>query len=187
MKRLATSIATAAWIGFLGVFCIELLADVAVPDLATSLSVASWPPELTAQFDGIGPVLEALGTPAKLGMAAVCLGLVALFASALYLLNTPRGDDPAKAEKRLGSALVSVALLALAAQISGQPLLPIDLGGGLVWLAVTLSVIAVLFDRLVDTQETDDEAEFHAGITAMAERMARQTRLYTQPDTSRGD
>jgi hypothetical protein len=187
MKRLATSIAAAAWAGFLGVFAAELGLDLALPAGLAGVDTAAWPVAVTAHFDGIGQALASLGPSSKFGLAAISLALTGLFADGLLRLQRRGSSGAVVAERRLAAGLGGIAVLALAAQTSGLPLLPIDLGGGLVWVALAASAVAILFDRLVDVGGDEDEAEFEAGISAIAESLARQTRLYTRSHTRGGD
>lgn len=184
MQRLATTVAIAAWIGFLGVFSIELGVDAIAPDVLVAVSAMSWPAALSVQISGIGAILSALAPSVELAVAAVCLAIVALLVRSLFLLHAPRRANIVRGETLALAGIGCVALLAGAAQVTAVPLLPIDLEGGLVWLALALTLAAIGFDRLVaieTIEERDEDAEFHAGIVALAERMGRQTALYTTP------
>ncbi|KQT60429.1 MULTISPECIES: hypothetical protein [unclassified Aureimonas] len=185
MQRLATTVAIAAWIGFLGVFSVELAANALAPGLLAAVASYPWPQEVSAQFGGVGAFLGHLPPAGELAVSAACLVIVGLFARSLILLHARDASNRAGGELSALVALAAVAVLAGASQLTTLPLLPIDTSGGLVWLAIALSIAAVVFDRLVVVEPAESdaaEAEFEAGLSALAQRMGRQAALYSWPE-----
>ncbi|KQT48829.1 hypothetical protein ASG43_08270 [Aureimonas sp. Leaf454] len=186
MKRLATSTAAAAWMGFLGVFAAELLLDASLSGGLAASASGRWPVWIASHFDGLGPMLEPLNGSFQPLLALVCATLAIVFASGLHVIHRSRAADPGRAETLIGGGLAGVAILAVAARASGLPILPVEPGSSLVWVALALSAVALLFDRLVDTGDAQDDREFEASVSAIADSLARQTRLYTPSHTRSG-
>lgn len=185
MQRLATTVAIAAWIGFLGIFALLAAASALAPDLIVAAAAMPWPQAVQAEFGGLDRLLVGLPAAAALPVAVTCLALVLLFARGLVLLHSGGRAKAARGETAALVGLALVAVLAGAVQLTGVPLLPIDPAGGLVWLAVALSVAAVTFDRLVAVDSAEEEraeADFQASLRVLAERMGRQAALYTMPE-----
>ena len=165
MLRLPTTLALAPWLGFL---------------------------LLSAALSAAGSVDQALqGTPTPLfridpsvlmhqaGLAPILLLVAAgLIAGALFFLHEPRIDRRALGE---GLGYGGLGLVALVASGSGAGVFSIDVSGGAFWALLGAAAAAIAFDHLVADEAPDDEEEFRAGIEAIAQAMARQTYLHTEP------
>ena len=61
-----------------------------------------------------------------------------------------------------------------------------DVSGTVIVILLAASGLAIAVDRLITIEEDEDDLPaFEAGFAAIAEAMARQTRLYTPPRDDR--
>ena len=161
MRRLPTTLALGAWIGFLAV-------------------------EVFQRASGLGDILrqsravvEATAVLTRIDLPTFLMLLAgALLASGLRFLSEERIDRRQIGE-RLGMAGLGV--LALLASVPGlDATAPLGASLGF-WAALAASVAFLAFDHCITDESPDDEAEFRAGIAVIAAAMAQQTRLYVEP------
>lgn len=161
MRRLPTTLAFGAWIGFLAVEVFQR---------------ASGLGEILRQS---GPVVEATAVLARIDLPTFLLLLAGvLLASGLHFLLEER-IDRRPAGERLG--MVGLGVLALLASAPGlDATAPLGASLGF-WAALAATVAFLTFDHFITDEAPDDEAEFRAGIAVIAAAMAQQTRLYVEP------
>ncbi|RYH05584.1 MAG: hypothetical protein EON57_07545 [Alphaproteobacteria bacterium] len=161
MRRLPTTLALGAWIGFLAVEVLQR-----VSGLGDSLRQSS-------------PVVEATAVLSRIDLPTFLLLLAGvLLASGLHFLIEERIDRRPTGE-RLGMVGLGVlALLASAPGLGATAPLGASLG---FWAALAGTVAFLTFDHFITDESPDDEAEFRAGIAVIAAAMAQQTRLYAEP------
>jgi hypothetical protein len=165
MQRLLTTVTLAAWSGYGAVSAathgVEAFASARAGMAGAPLS--AWLPRFVVD--------EAIATS--------FLAVAGLFGAALFLLHAAGGRRAVAAAERLSLcalALVGLMLFAGTGPVAGPPVSAVTL-----ILLLAASVAALALDRLItpDEEEAFDLDTFEAGIAAVAEAMARQTRLYT--------
>lgn len=173
MNRLPSTVALAIWLGY-------ALTSAVLPTLPDM--VATMIPVLAGEGGGMGSAalavphllltLAAEGAP--LLLAAGLLGVAVCFIHAAR---------PARRRHGEWLGLAGLGLLAIVAASPWRLSFGLAAAEGspeLFWALLVLSAAAILFDRLVSTEDEDDAAAFEAGILAIARGMARQTHAYAE-------
>ena len=166
MQRLWTTVTMAAWLGYCAVEAFMRGSSAFAGAIAGPPpgSAASWMTEIVAQ--------EVV--------ASVLLAIAGALAAAIFLLHA-RSGRRATAEW-LGMSALALATLVLVSTAGPGP----EGAASMVFMMLAASVLAVAIDRLITVEEDEDDlASFEAGIAAVAQAMARQTRLYTPPHVDR--
>ncbi|MEF2072401.1 hypothetical protein [Consotaella aegiceratis] len=175
MKRLPSTLAASAWLGFAGGFCLVQLLQ--VTGLAGLLPFSPSPAftAMLATTDGAAPIHRLISL-------ALSLGLCASLVSGLVLLHGKRRGAEAGGETAVALAFAALSAMALATAVTGLPIGPFQHAGSSLITAFVVSFAALGFDHLVSEPDGEEDSEaFLEAISTIAAGMARQTRLYTQP------
>jgi hypothetical protein len=165
MQRLLTTVTCAAWLGYCAVAAFRHGAAMLVA-AREGLDTRSMPSALSSFATH-----EAVATG--------FLAIAGLFGAALFLVHVRQGRRAVVAAERLSLAALAASGLMLwfgAGPVGGPPMTTATLV-----LVLMASALALALDRLIAVDEEEDSnlESFEAGIAAVAEAMARQTRLYT--------
>lgn len=163
MQRLLTTVTLSAWLGYCAVS-------------AYTLSAEAFAVMRDGSGTGAAPAWLSTFVGDEVG-ATSFLALAGLFGAALYLLHVTQGRRAVAAAEKLSLGalgLTGLLLLVGAGAVAGPSV-------STTVLLLLASASALLVDRLitVDEEEEVDLDAFDAGLAAVAEAMARQTRLYT--------
>lgn len=155
-----------------------------MPRLPSTFALAGWLGFVATSGLMLAASDPSLGRPATDALAAAELVTAATLALALACVNGRRRDRRALGERLGLAAFASIALVAAVASVSGLQAFPAGTAPGPFWTFLVLGVLAIGFDRVVTEERLEDDgAAFEAGITAIAEAMARQTHRYPlRPD-----
>ncbi|MBC8131180.1 MAG: hypothetical protein H7Y08_12760 [Rhizobiaceae bacterium] len=164
MSRLPSTVALAGWFGFV-LTSIILASNGAGSEIAT-LEFAT--ADLTAAMAYAALLVWQAASAAAMAWALYCL------------------HDTGRERRRFGEQLGLAGLFALAVH-GGLGLVvgidPVAAQSAGYWVMLVLAALALLFDRLVAVEEDagDDKENFEAAVAVIAQSMARQTELYTDP------
>lgn len=170
MRRIVSTTALSGWLGF-AIVSVILSSMPLLGGISASGGVTS---EATAGVAVLLSIVAAIG----------------LILAALYHLHAPlHPHDTSGAAERLGA----LGFLAIGLVASFAPMMGVDPFGAEeasigFWALLLASVAALWFDRAVAPDpETEDDADFEAAVSVIAQSMARQTFLYTNPPERRPD
>lgn len=171
MQRLLTTVTLAAWFGYCAVSALThgFAAFVTARAGMAAGTMSDWLPSFVVD--------EAIATS--------FLAIAGLFGAALFLLHVTKGRRAVLIAERLSLGALCLAGLMLFAgsgPVAGPTVSTMTLA-----LILAASGAMLALDRLITTQEEEeiDLESFEAGIAAVAEAMARQTRLYTPAHQAR--
>ncbi|MFD2237703.1 hypothetical protein [Aureimonas populi] len=167
MKRVFSTVATAAWVGYHAAWTMGLAAQA-----AGAGTVDIWP--------GLAlPNAASLGSPVACGLLLAAHGGVALgYSRAALTLQSSRSESLDHADRTVLLSLAGSAALAVAAHLFG-------FGGadaGAFSAGMALALLALLFDRLVEPLPEDDRDE-RAFAMAAVRIGAEMGRKRGQPDS----
>jgi len=173
MRRMATTLALSAWIGFAAVSSLRLMAH------------SGWLDPLTAGT-AAAPLLQDFAIAADLYLPAhailVFAGLFVVLATGLGMaiagLSSPSVLAIRRAEPLAAAVLVALFAFYAAASIAGSPLATLFGEGPGFLVALALTFGALLFDRLVEVDDAADDAAFESVLRSIhaAEREALMRR-----------